>query len=358
MTRLTAVLAVLAALLAPASSARSDALHIVRIASGLSDALYVTGLRSEPGRLYVVEQTGLIVVLDRGTVRREPFLDIRSDVRSGGEQGLLSMVFAPDYATSRRFYVDYTDRNGDTRVMEYRSDGTRAIPSSARQLLFVKQPYANHNGGQVEIGPDGKLWVGMGDGGSGGDPENRAQNPSSHLGKLLKIDRTSGRVTMAALGLRNPWRFTFDRATHDLWIGDVGQNEWEEIDFLPRRLVGRTMNYGWRVWEGRSRFTPNQTPRGIGTLRFPIAVYKHIGGNCSVTGGYVYRGRAVPAARGRYFYGDYCSGTVWSLRQRNGKAVSLRREPFKVAGLSSFGQDANEELYLVSLDGSIYRLAR
>jgi glucose/arabinose dehydrogenase len=306
----------------------------------------------------VVEQTGLIVVLDRGTVRREPFLDIRSDVRSGGEQGLLSMAFAPDYATSRRFYVDYTDRNGDTRVMEYRSDGTRAIPSSARQLLFVKQPYANHNGGQVEIGPDGKLWVGMGDGGSGGDPENRAQNPSSQLGKLLKIDRTSGRVTMAALGLRNPWRFTFDRATHDLWIGDVGQNEWEEIDFLPRRLVGRTMNFGWRVWEGRSRFTPNQTPRGIGTLRFPIAVYKHIGGNCSVTGGYVYRGRAVPAARGRYFYGDYCSGTVWSLRQRNGKAVSLRREPFKVAGLSSFGQDANEELYLVSLDGSIYRLAR
>jgi glucose/arabinose dehydrogenase len=358
MTRLTAVLAVLAALLAPASSARSDALHIVRIASGLSDALYVTGLRSEPGRLYVVEQTGLIVVLDRGTVRREPFLDIRSDVRSGGEQGLLSMVFAPDYATSRRFYVDYTDRNGDTRVMEYRSDGTRAIPSSARQLLFVKQPYANHNGGQVEIGPDGKLWVGMGDGGSGGDPENRAQNPSSHLGKLLKIDRTSGRVTMAALGLRNPWRFTFDRATHDLWIGDVGQNEWEEIDFLPRRLVGRTMNYGWRVWEGRSRFTPNQTPRGIGTLRFPIAVYKHTGGSCSVTGGYVYRGRAVPAARGRYFYGDYCSGTVWSLRQRNGKAVSLRREPFKVAGLSSFGEDANGELYLVSLDGSIYRLAR
>ena len=359
MTRLIAVFAVLAALLAPASSARSDALRIVRVASGLQDPLYVTGIPSEPGRLYVVEQPGRIVVLDRGRLRAEPFLDIRGLVRSGGEQGLLSVAFAPDYAKSRRFYVDYTDTNGDTRVVEYQSDGTRAIPSSARQLLFVKQPYPNHNGGQLEFGPaDGKLWVGMGDGGSGGDPENRAQNPRSQLGKLLKIDPASGRVTMAALGLRNPWRFTFDRTTRDLWIGDVGQNEWEEIDYLPRRLVARTMNYGWRVWEGRTRFTGNQLPTRVGTLRFPITVYRHTGGNCSVTGGYVYRGRAVPAARGRYFYGDYCSGNVWSLRQRNGKAVSVRREPFRVSSLSSFGQDANGELYLVSLEGSIYRLAR
>ena len=357
MNRLLAVLAAGAALVAPASSARSAALRLVRVASGLHSPLYVTGLRSEPGRLYVVEQAGRIVVLDHGRVRAQPFLDIRSLVRSGGEQGLLSVAFDPGYATNRRFYVDYTDRSGDTRVVEYRSDGTKAIPSSAHQLLLVDQPYPNHNGGQLEFGPDGALWVGMGDGGSGGDPENRAQNPTSQLGKLLRIDTASGRVTMAALGLRNPWRFSFDRATHDLWIGDVGQSDWEEIDFLPRHLLGRTINYGWRVWEGRSRYEPGETPSSTGILRFPIAVYSHKGGNCSVTGGYVYRGRAVPAARGRYFYGDYCSGNVWSLKQRSGKAVGLRREPFRVASLSSFGEDAAGELYLVSLDGAIYRLA-
>jgi glucose/arabinose dehydrogenase len=357
-TRLLALLAAAVALLAPASSARTDALRIVRVASGLSSPVYVTGLRSEPGRLYVVEQAGRIVVLQGGRVRAEPFLDIRSLVLSGGEQGLLSVAFDPGYAKNRLFYVDYTDRNGDTRVVQYRSDGTRAIPGSARQLLFVAQPYPNHNGGQLEFGPDGKLWVGMGDGGSGGDPENRAQNPASQLGKLLKIDTATGRVTMAALGLRNPWRFSFDRATKDLWIGDVGQGEWEEIDYLPLRLLGRTINYGWRVWEGRSRFERGQTPSRVGTLRFPITVYKHVGGSCSVTGGYVYRGRAVPAARGRYFYGDYCSGIVWSVKQRGGKAVGLRREPFHVSGLSSFGEAANGELYLVSLNGSIFRLAR
>jgi glucose/arabinose dehydrogenase len=357
-TRLLALLAAGTALLAPASAARPDALRLVRVASGLHSPVYVTGLRSEPGRLYVVEQAGRIVVLERGRVRAEPFLDIRSLVLSGGEQGLLSVAFDPGYAKNRRFYVDYTDRNGDTRVIQYRSDGTKAIPSSARQLLFVEQPYPNHNGGQLEFGPDGALWVGMGDGGSGGDPENRAQNPASQLGKLLRIDTASGRVSMAALGLRNPWRFSFDRKTHDLWIGDVGQGEWEEIDFLPRRLVGRTINYGWRVWEGRSRFERGQTPSSVGMLRFPIVVYSHNGGSCSVTGGYVYRGRAVPAARGRYFYGDFCSGIVWSVRQRGGKAVGLRRERFKVPGLSSFGEDASGELYLVSLNGSIFRLAR
>ena len=358
MTRLLAVLVAGAALVAPASSASPQALRLVRVASGLHSPLYVTGLRSEPARLYVVEQAGRIVVLDRGKLRTEPFLDIRSLVRSGGEQGLLSVAFDPGYATNRRFYVDYTDRSGDTRVVEYRSDGTKAIPSSAHQLLFVDQPYPNHNGGQLEFAPDGSLWVGMGDGGSGGDPENRAQNPSSQLGKLLRIDTASGRVSMVALGLRNPWRFSFDRATHDLWIGDVGQNVWEEIDFLPRRLLGTTINYGWRVWEGRSRYEAGQTPTSTGSLRFPITVYSHKGGNCSVTGGYVYRGRGVPSARGRYFYGDYCSGNVWSLKQRGGKAVGLRREPFSVARLSSFGEDAAGELYLVSLNGTIYRLAR
>jgi glucose/arabinose dehydrogenase len=357
-TRLLAILVAAAALLAPASSARPErtALRLVTVASGLQAPTYVTAVRSEPRRLYVVEQPGRILVLDRGKLRPEPFLDIRRLVRSGGEQGLLSVAFDPAYATNRRFYVDYTDRSGDTRVVEYRSDGTRAIAGSARQLLFVDQPYPNHNGGQLVFGPDKALWVGMGDGGSGGDPENRAQNPSAQLGKLLRIDTASGRVGVAALGLRNPWRFTFDRSTRDLWIGDVGQNAWEEVDFLPRRLLAKTINYGWRVWEGRSRYSPGESPNPLGTLRFPIAVYSHKGGHCSVTGGYVYRGKAVPAARGRYFYGDYCSGLVWSLKQRSGKAVGLRREPFKVAGLSSFGEDAAGELYVMSTDGRVFRI--
>jgi glucose/arabinose dehydrogenase len=193
----------------------------------------------------------------------------------------------------------------------------------------------------------------MGDGGSGGDPENRAQNPRSLLGKLLSINVATKGVKIEALGLRNPWRFAWDRATQDFYLADVGQNSFEEIDFLPRGSTG-LVNFGWDVYEGRSRFEDKQ-PSG-GRLVFPIAVYGRSGG-CSVTGGFVYRGSAVPAARGRYFYGDFCSGTVWSLKVVGGKARQLRREGFKVESLSSFGEDARGELYLTSLDGSVYRLA-
>jgi glucose/arabinose dehydrogenase len=337
----------------PVAARRAQALRLVRVASGLSEPTYITAAPGQRGRLYVVEKTGRIVVLQNGRVRKEPFLDLRGQVSNGSEQGLLSVAFHPRYARNRRLFVNYTDRSGDTRVVEYRSNGTRALPGTARQLLFVDQPYANHNGGQLQFGPDGSLYVGMGDGGSGGDPENRAQNPSSVLGKLLRIavDKPSRPVKIAALGLRNPWRFSFDRRTKDLWIADVGQNEWEEVDFLPRRRLGQTINYGWRVWEGRARFARGEQPTR-GALVFPVAVYDHDQG-CSVTGGYVYRGRAVPAASGRYFYGDYCSGRVWSLRGR-----AVRREPFTVESLSSFGEGPAGELYLTSLDGAIYRLAR
>jgi glucose/arabinose dehydrogenase len=277
-------------------------------------------------------------------------------VRSGGEQGLFAIAFHPSYAKNRRFYVNYTDVNGNTRVVEYRSNGRRAILSTRRQLLFVRQPYSNHNGGQVAFGPNGKLYIGMGDGGSGGDPENRAQNMGALLGKMLTIDvnRRGARPQIDAIGLRNPWRFSFDRANGDLYIGDVGQNAWEEIDYLPRARLPRLQNYGWDVFEGRARFEDKEPSRG--DLISPIAVYGNSEEGCSVTGGFVYRGSKVGAARGRYFYGDYCSGTIWSLRVVDGRARQLRREPFQVSTLTSFGEDARGELYLVAQGGTIFRL--
>ena len=226
---LPAVLLVVVALAmcASASSGRAGALGLVRIADGFAYPLQVVvppgGARDE---LYVVQQAGLVRVLKGGKIQPKPFLDVRRLITAGGEQGLLGLAFAPDYVTSRQFVVDYTDRNGDTRIVRYRSNGTRALPASARQLLFVDQPYPNHNGGMVAYGRDGMLYVGMGDGGSGGDPENRAQNPSSLLGKILKLDprRPGAKPSLAVLGVRNPWRFSFDRANGDLWVGDVGQN--------------------------------------------------------------------------------------------------------------------------------------
>src|SRR5215210_2645557 len=279
----------------PSASARPRVaqLRLQEVAGGLDSPVHVSAPRNERGRVYIVLQDGKIVVLENGRVREQPFLDIDSQVRSGGEQGLLSVAFHPRYATNHLFYVDYTDNNGDTRVVEYRSDGQKAV-KRVRQLLFVDQPYPNHNGGQLAFGPDGRLYVGMGDGGSGGDPENRAQNLDERLGKLLSIDvaRPSGGWRIEGYGLRNPWRFSFDRETGDLWIGDVGQGEWEEIDFTPRPSPGLE-NYGWDVFEGRHQFEDKEAnPRG--RLVEPIAEYSHDFG-CSVTGGFVYRGEEIPA---------------------------------------------------------------
>jgi glucose/arabinose dehydrogenase len=325
--------------------------------SGLNEPVHAAAPQNEPGRVYVVEQAGRIMIVQSRRIRPQPFLDIRGLVSSGGERGLLSVAFHPRYAQNRRFYVNYTDRTGHTRVVEYRSNGQRAILSSARRLLLVEQPYANHNGGQVAFGPDGRLYVGMGDGGAGGDPENRAQNMGSQLGKLLAIDvgRSGAQPEIEALGLRNPWRFAFDRATGDLYLGDVGQGSWEEIDYTRRADLPGLENYGWDVYEGRARYE-DKAPSG-GELVFPIRVYP-LGTHCAVAGGFVYRGSAVPAARGRYFYGDYCTGTVWSLRMTGGRASASRREPFRVSGLTSFGEDARGELYLVSHQGTLFRLAR
>jgi glucose/arabinose dehydrogenase len=344
-----------AALALPASQGQ-QALSLRPFAQGLSALTAIASTPAEPRRLYAVEQVGRIRYFVNGKLRGT-FLDIRSRVSSGGERGLLSVAFHPAYAKNHRFYVDYTDRNGNTRVVEFRSRNGRAIKSSARQLLFVRQPYPNHNGGELQFDSKGLLYVGMGDGGSGGDPGNRAQRTSEKLGKLLRIDplRRGASWQIVGLGLRNPWRFSFDRANGDLYIGDVGQDAWEELDYRPQAQISTLANYGWHVYEGRTRYA--NSPLGPGQLVMPIEVYSHNEG-CSVTGGYVYRGKAVPAAVGRYFYGDYCSGNIWSLKVDDGRATDDRREPFQVQSLTSFGVDVAGELYLATGNGRIYKLSR
>jgi glucose/arabinose dehydrogenase len=361
--RIASLLAVVAVAVAcgPSGSRAVPSAQTIRLQplfSGLDAPTHLAAPRTEPNRLYVVEQPGRIRLFVNGRRRATPFLDIRNRVTSGGEQGLLSVAFHPGWAKNRRFYVDYTDTGGDTRVVEYRANraGTRAILSTRRQLLFIRQPYANHNGGQLAFGPDGYLYIGMGDGGSGGDPENRAQNLRALLGKLLRmnVNARPPRAQIVGYGLRNPWRFSFDRANGDLYIADVGQGDWEEIDYTPRRSPGLE-NYGWRVYEGRARYRSSQQPNAAGHLVFPVEVYSHDEG-CSVTGGFVYRGSRVPALRGRYIYGDYCSGLIWTLRIEGGRAVETRREAVRVGDLSSFGEDARGELYAVSLSGRVYRI--
>jgi glucose/arabinose dehydrogenase len=319
------------------------------LASGFSQPVFVTGAKGEPGRLYVVEQGGRILVLQNGRRRSTPLLDIRRLVTAQGEQGLLGLAFHPSYPNVRKLYVQYTARDGSTKLVEYRTNGTRA--SSPRQLFSSRDPYGNHNGGMLAFGPNGRLYFTMGDGGAGGDPEDRSQSMRSLFGKLLSINVATKGIKIEALGLRNAWRFSFDRANGDLYIGDVGQGELEEIDYVPAASPGLE-NYGWDVYEGRSRF--EDKPLGPGKLVQPVAQYSHDNG-CSVTGGYVYRGSNA-LLRGRYIYGDYCSGIIWSFKIADGKATELRRERFKVESVTSFGQDIAGELYAVSHGGTIYRL--
>ena len=354
---LLATVAALAAGPAPAAAPQGaqgpQALGPRPVVSGLASPVGLAAPRSEPGRLYVVEQGGTVRVVVRGKLRVTPFLDVRALVRSGGEQGLLGLAFHPGYAKNRLLYVNYTDRNGHTNVVEYRSNGTRVLPGSARRILLLRQPYGNHNGGGVAFGPDGLLYVGTGDGGAGGDPENRAQNMSSLHGKMLKFNvaRRGAKPQIAGLGLRNPWRYSFDRATGDLYIADVGQNALEEINWVKRGTTG-LLNYGWDVYEGRAKYEDKALGRG--RLVMPVAQYGRSLG-CSVTGGHVYRG-ANKAIQGRYFYGDYCTGTVFSLKMAAGKATQIRRERFRVPNVTSFGEDAAGELFAVSHGGTLYRL--
>ena len=350
---------------------------LVEVASGLDAPVFAAGVPGLPSRLLVLEQRGAVRVVEHGALLAEPWLDLRERVRSGGEQGLLGLALHPRFADNGRVFVHYDERVGAepigrSVVEEWRAsaDGLHAEPQATRRFFTVEQPYANHKGGMLAFGPDGLLYVGLGDGGSGGDPHGNAQRLDTKLGKLLRLDvdrwpapppdpLAGADPLVWDVGLRNPWRFSFDRATGDLYIADVGQNAWEEIDVEPRGS-GRA-NYGWNLREGRHAFRAGSAPAPA--LVEPVAEYGHDKG-CSVTGGYVYRGRRIPALVGTYVFGDFCSNRILSLVWTPGTHTATVREitgavgaTGRVHGLSSFGEDAEGELLVVSLsDGRVLRL--
>ena len=318
--------------------------------------------------LYVAQKTGVVVAVRGGRVDPEPVLDMTGDVSLGSEQGLLGLVFSPD---GRYGYVNYTDTNGDTHITEFAMRDGIADPGSRRDLLFVDQPFSNHNGGHLAFGPDGHLYIGLGDGGSAGDPNGNGQSLSVLLGKMLRIDprpsgsdpygvpadnpfvgRPGARPEIWAYGLRNPWRYSFDRLTGDLWIGDVGQGEWEEVDLQPGASAGGE-NYGWNSMEGTHLYSGAEPPEGAVP---PVYEYSHGEGGCVVTGGYVYRGEAIPHLRGAYVFADFCLGQLEALRVRDGDVTDHRVLGPVVSTISSFGEDASGELYALSLSEGIYKL--
>ena len=342
------------------------------VVSGLDDPVHLTAPAGD-ARLFVVEQEGRIRIVRNGQLLSTPFLDITSKVGSGGERGLLSLAFHPQFGTNGQFFVNYTDRSGNTNVERYlvSSDPDRADPGSARRVLLISQPYSNHNGGHILFGPDQMLYVAMGDGGSGGDPQNHAQDRSDLLGDLLRIDvsqepyaipadnpfrNVSGaRGEIWAFGLRNPWRIAFDREAGNLYIADVGQNQVEEINVVPASTAG--VNYGWRITEGSRCYNPGSNCNRNG-LTGPVAEYTHSEG-CSVTGGLVYRGQSIPELRGHYFFGDYCQGWIRSFLFANGQISSNRTWPVgNIGSILSFGEDAAGELYVLSANGTVYRFVR
>jgi glucose/arabinose dehydrogenase len=343
------------------------------IVSGLSSPLYLTAPPNDLNRLFIVEQTGAIRIVKDGTLLATPFLDISGQVLTGGEQGLLGLAFYPDYATTGRFVVHYTDLAGDTRlsVFQVSSDPEIADAASEQIILTADQPYSNHNGGQVVFGPDNLLYLGLGDGGSANDPEGRGQNLSELLGSILRLDVQAGtsytvppdnpfvgqagaQPEIWSYGLRNPWRFSFDRATGDLYIADVGQDQLEEVDIAPASGGGgRGVNYGWNLMEG-SRCRAQCDQPG---LTLPVFEYDHDQG-CSITGGYVYRGSALPDLQGLYFYGDFCRGWVRSFRYAAGAAIEVTDWPTLRPGgaITSFGEDAAGELYVMGSSGGVYKV--
>lgn len=362
-----------AAVAPPPPPTVSPQIALVQRFSGLAAPLGITHAGDNTGKLYVVEQAGQIRVIDNGTLLGVPFLNITMRVLSGGEQGLLGLAFPPGYATKRYFYVNYTTNigsTGNTVIARYRVTGLDpnvADPASEEILLTIAQPFANHNGGQLAFGPDGFLYIGMGDGGGAGDPSGNAQNPASLLGKILRIDVESAvspyaipasnpfltnpayRGEIWALGLRNPWRFSFDRQTGNLYIADVGQSAFEEVDFQPSGAGGQ--NYGWNIMEGAHCFgNPACNPSGMG-LVLPVTEYDH-GQGCSITGGFVYRGQTYQRIQGTYIYADFCSGRFWGLTNDN----AVWQNTLLLAGpssISSFGEDEAGNLYATNLAAGI-----
>lgn len=340
--------------------------------SGIKQPTHITHAGDNSNRLFVTEQRGRILLIRNSSANKKPFLDIADRVSCCGERGLLGIAFPTGYHEKRYFYVNYTGRAGDTVVARYRStrDPDRADPESEEIIMTIKQPYANHNGGQLAFGPDGYLYVGMGDGGSAGDPKNYAQNPSSLLGKMLRIDVESNRKPYAipsdnpfinnktfrpeiwASGLRNPWRFSFDRKSGDLFIADVGQNNYEEINVEPKGSKGGR-NFGWNIMEGLHCYATENCERS--GLSVPIAEYDHDRG-CSVTGGMVYRGSMFPQMQGIYLYGDFCSGRIWGLKQSGAKWMNRELKDSGIS-ISTFGEDEAGEIYVADYSkGNIYRI--
>jgi glucose/arabinose dehydrogenase len=366
-------------------AAATTPLTTVRVASGLSMPLFATAPPGDTTRLFIVEQRGgdakgRIKILRNGSILPTPFLTT-STLASGNEQGLLGLAFAPDYATSGRFYVNYTDSTWATRLVRFTVSGNPDVANpTGTIILSIPQPYNNHNGGWLGFGPDGYLYMATGDGGSGGDPEDRAQNVDSLLGKMLRLDVSgssytsppgnpfvgvAGRDEIWAFGLRNPWRPCFDRQTGDLIIADVGQTAWEEVN-APTKAAG--VNYGWRCFEGNAPYaSSNSTPctscTQPGCTVFPAYVYDHTLGRCSVTGGYVYRGCAIPDLRGTYFFADYCGKQIYTGRFQGGALVDFQERTAEIAPsgatmgfITSFGEDARGELYITDGSGQVFKI--
>ena len=361
------------------------ALRLEQINTGfsLTFPLFLTAAPGDTARLFVVEKGGVIKVVNRATnALIGTFLDITSLVSTGGEQGLLGLAFDPLYASNRRFYVSYTDTGGTSVVARYLVDSNNpnaALNVADRTIITQTQPFENHNGGMIAFGPDNFLYLGLGDGGSGGDPGNRAQNRGVLLGKLLRIDVSQATPPQPAyaipsdnpfvgqaglsgeiwsFGLRNPWRYSFDRQSGDLYIADVGQSAREEVNVSTLAGgAGRGINYGWNVMEGSLCFPSGAACSSAG-LALPAIEYGHTGGACSITGGYVYRGAAVPALQGTYFYSDFCTGFVRSFRMAGGMVTEHAQWPALAPGgnVTSFGEDAAGELYVITSGGGLFRI--
>jgi glucose/arabinose dehydrogenase len=360
----------------PPPTTGAPALRLV--ASGLSTPILVT---APPGdsRLFIVEKNGRIRIVANGVLRSEPFLDLRGRVSTGSEQGLLGLAFHPDFATTRLFHVNFTDLQGTTRVVAFRASGNdpdQADLTSEREVLAVAQPFGNHNGGHLLYGPNGMLYIGMGDGGSGGDPQGNGQNSGTLLGSLLRFEVNPGdgsltvpidnpfigqvgaRPELWSIGLRNPWRFAFDPANGDLYIGDVGQNAREEVNVATAASGGgRGLNFGWKIMEGSGCFAPASGCNTSG-LTLPVLEYSHAEG-CSITGGVVYRGNAVAVLAGHYLYADFCAGWVRSFLLVGGAVQNATTWPALAppgGGVTSFGVDAAGEAYLMTSGGSVYQV--
>lgn len=345
----------------------TDGVALVDWAKGLSRPLAMVAQPGDPGRLWVAEKTGTVRVLgtNGALVAGGPVLDLTGKVAQASEQGLLGLAMHPDFAANRLFYVHYNDLDGNTHVGEWRATPGAGGPAErVRKLLYVRQPFSNHNGGHLVVGPDGHLWVGLGDGGASGDPQDNGQDPSALLGKMLRLDLAAAQpaAKIALLGLRNPWRYSFDRKTGDLYLGDVGQNRFEEVDVLA---AGTTSgNLGWNEREGYACYEPRTGCKSEGMIP-PVVTYRTGHDGCTVVGGHVYRGKALPQLEGTYFYADHCTGMLRSFRWSAAEPSKVKDhfdwkpalDPRdRLASITSFAEDADGELYVLSLDGTIKKL--